>query len=897
MSWQGLVRAGYSWIHAVQIEGIPHIFCEALPPRVDSTSAPALPTGYTSAVACLMVGEGDSVAIEVDRRSGVASGAAYDVALTWQGLEDSALTSALFSLPGQSMMLDEDVGTGTGAVLVTDTTGWTAANAWIGTERVALSVVDGTHINLTSRGLAGSIPGKYQRQSPTMRHLTDKPVTWRGRHVTIWRHLVSPAGRVLDGQWCDAGAAHCRILWRGYIDAPPRATGASMVLRCLPLIRKAAQPVGHDVAAVCYEAGPEPDYAPEALKGLPVYAAPGSVLFTWVWVSSATVSGMCAIKASHPDGVFTLGQIAHACMVDAYSSSVTDPIWSTVDASSVSDALNVSASVLWPALAGPVAAGGFAGWPHISLKFMTYDTALDVSLSTILVPPSAPYFLQPGAYKPVYNPSSGGGGYVINDAFFEWRIPVRMPSVHPATMPGFWLPVVQTEGQEWADVQFPASGYGLIEADDGQAVVQWDAKIDGTLANVDVPSLALLRVSVVHVVSTYIQWIHGAEIGYITGKSGTVADVLLTLLESSGAGNRGSHDTLGLGQGAGVDDSLIDENSLTAAGLDGHTMHLFSSGSTSIADLLGGHLALRGLCLVQRMTHPDVQAPGAGASGDCNISAVPVDAGVAGAAAVTISIAEAVLEAVDAPEPAETPNAISVETQTELMADPVSVTINDVPRIQVEGARSASYKAPGMSIDEARQLSVAIMRRGNGESILTVQVGPWVEVQPGDLINLTMAHPVTYDWKTGARAPASVGARCLGWSADMYSGTQTLTLLLAGNMIAPGPLCPSIGITSVDSGTTVTADNLFDVAHRLAVGDVVLLHIPGDEQAATTPKSAEATIQALAAIGDANPRLITFDAALPAWVDTSTVITYPALASCTAVQSVYTHNDTGSELA
>ena len=899
MSWQGLVRSGYSWIHVVQIEGIPHIFCEAVPPRVDSTSTPTLPPGYTSAVECLLVGEGDSVAIEVDRQSGVASGAAYDVTLTWQGLEDNALTSALFSLPGASMMLDEDVGTGTGSVLVTDTTGWSAANAWIGTERVALTVVDGTHVDLTTRGLAGSMAGTYKRQSPTMKHVTDKPVTWRGRHVTLWRHLVSPDGRVLNDEWCDTGTLtkHCRVIWRGYVDSPPRPTGPGMVLRCLPLIRKAAQPIGHDVEAVCYEAGPEPDYAPEAIAGLPVYAAPGSVLFNWVWASSATVSGTCTVKPSHPDGVFTLGQIAHACMVDAYSSSVTDPIWSTVDASSVSDALNVGDGVRWGALPAPLpGAGGVAGLPYISLRFMTYSTALSSSQSFIHVPAGGPYFLRPGIYQPQYNASTGGGGYTINDAFFEFRIPVRMPSVHPATLPGFWLPVVQTEGQEWADVQFPGSGYGVIESDEGKAVIQWDAKVDGSFANVDVPSLVLLRVSVVHVAGGFIFWNTGATVGYITGKSGSVAEVLLTLLESSGSGNRGSYDTLALGQGAGVDDSLIDANSLSAAGLAGHVMHLFSAGAASIADLLGGHLALRGLCLVQRMTHPDVQAPGAATTGDVNLAAVPIDVGVADAAAVTISIGEAVLEAVGAPEPAESPNAITVETQTELMSDPVSLTVNDVPRIQVEGPHTAGYKAPGMALDEARQLAVAIMRRGNGESILTIQVGPWVEVQPGDLVNLTMAHPVTYDFKTAARAPASVGARCLGWSADLYSGTQTLTLLLAGNMLAAGPLCPSVGISSVDSTTTVTVDNLFDVLDRLVVADVVLLHTPGDEQDATTPKSAEATIQALADITDANPRLVTFTAALPAWVDTSTVITYPVLASCTTRQAAYVHNDTGSEL-
>ena len=339
---------------------------------------------------------------------------------------------------------------------------------------------------------------------------------------------------------------------------------------------------------------------------------------------------------------------------------------------------------------------------------------------------------------------------------------------------------------------------------------------------------------------------------------------------------------------------MINADSMKWAGLNDYEVALYSVGKSSVVDLIGGHMALRDLCIVQRMTDPDQTEAGAGMFGDCLIAIVSSAVGIADSAAITLSLAESIIEAVEAPEPADAPNIIAVAVQTAMLGNEHTVTVQDLPRIQAEGPRDVTYAAPGMHEGEALQLAASIILRGNGESILTLQVAPWVEIQPGDMVNLTIAHPVTYDFVTGTRAPASVGARCLGWSTDLFSGQQTVTLLLAGNAGAPGPLCPSLGVTSVDSATEITSDSIFGM-QLFEAATTVLIYQPGDEQN-STPKSTQITLSAVAAPTDANPRLLTFGSSLPGWVDTDSIITFPLVANCSTKQAAFTHNESTSKL-
>tara|TARA_Y100000593_G_scaffold58615_1_gene108920 strand:- start:216 stop:740 length:525 start_codon:yes stop_codon:yes gene_type:complete len=167
-----------------------------------------------------------------------------------------------------------------------------------------------------------------------------------------------------------------------------------------------------------------------------------------------------------------------------------------------------------------------------------------------------------------------------------------------------------------------------------------------------------------------------------------------------------------------------------------------------------------------------------------------------------------------------------------------------------------------------------------------MRVAPWVEVQPGDPVNLTIAHPMVYDWTSSTRAPSQIGARCIGWAADLVSGMQRITLLLSGAAVGIGYLSPSVSVVNKDSATQVTiaaAD-----AQWFTADDYCRIYNPGKEQGPKGGASPEATDIQIDSVSAASARII-FKTSLPSWVAAGTIITYP-LASNTTRQNRFTHN-------
>lgn len=884
MSWSDLVKHGAGFIHAVTIGGIPAVFAEAAAYRTDAAAQPAVPAPFTEGlVPALVIKDGAVVSSNIDRQTGFGSGDAFDIVLSWDGLEAAGITSKLFATPSVILKLAGDVGITTGNKPFVDTAGWTASYGYIGTERVATSVVDSDTIDFTSRGGAWSMAEVYSSSSPTFSLLSDTPMIWRGRPVMLHRHLTSAEGRVFDDTWADTASEYNRVLWRGYVDAPPRVTKEGITIRCLPLVRRASLPIGHEVAAAIYETLPGgggsesfEDYE-DALGGFPVYWAPGTPLFHWKWKSAVTVTGTVALSASHPDGVFTLDSVASSAYTGAISYVLGD-MYAPIAAAN-SDVIALYSSVRFV---------GDAQMPTMRFKFQTYSTACDTGESYITVPPGAPYFMQKGTYHPVQVDGGGGGGYTINESHVYFDVPLRIHAQSLAT--GWYLPVVQTEGSQWTDVNLPSTGFGVVEWNDAKMAVEWDAKVEGSMVNTSIPGLVLLRIVQTLEQSAFINEWAGATLKYVSGKVGTLREVMLTMLTSSGAGNRGLYDTLGVGQGCGIEwNQIADVATFWRWGMTDHQVELYAVGSSSVEDLVGGHLALRKYCLVQGLTDPDTTATGASHPGNCQLMIVSTAAPVVDDTATVISKAEVVLEAIDAPEPAEVPNTIEVDIESLILGqEGASLIVQDVPRIQAEGPREESYAAPSMTHDEAFALATSIIAQGDGQVILTVRVAPWVEVNPGDEVRLTMAHPMLYDWTSSTRAPSTIGARCLGWEADLFSGMQRLTLLLAAAAPGVGYLCPTVEVVSKPTSTSVTV--AADDVQWLDEGASVLIYIPGDENHPTTPKTAQYNITDITGV------TVTFSGALASWVGSTSVITYPLIANSNTRQLRFTHNSAAYRL-
>ena len=64
-AWGALIKAGHSWIHVLQIGGVPYIFTETEALRVDASAAPGLPSGYDAWAPALVIKEGMSVGVSM----------------------------------------------------------------------------------------------------------------------------------------------------------------------------------------------------------------------------------------------------------------------------------------------------------------------------------------------------------------------------------------------------------------------------------------------------------------------------------------------------------------------------------------------------------------------------------------------------------------------------------------------------------------------------------------------------------------------------------------------------------------------------------------------------------------------------------------------------------------
>ena len=167
---------------------------------------------------------------------------------------------------------------------------------------------------------------------------------------------------------------------------------------------------------------------------------------------------------------------------------------------------------------------------------------------------------------------------------------------------------------------------------------------------------------------------------------------------------------------------------------------------------------------------------------------------------------------------------------------------------------------------------LSIMARGLGQSIIRFKVAPWVEMQVGDAVSVTVAHPLLFDWSDGTRQPANVPGRVLGWSFNMKTGEQSVTILLDGIQAPAFWLCPVATVSGV-SGSVVTVND----GTWFRSGETVRFYNRGEE----------ATESADLLVDTVSGNDLTLNASPPAWLTSAnaTRATYPAYASASTDQT------------
>jgi hypothetical protein len=767
-AWGDLIDAGYSRVLGLAIEGIPYAFLET---RLLTTADVdiASPSGVGIVRGALRVRESDAISSELDRVAGLARGRSVDFVLALDVLAANSVT--LFRQPTLRAKLTADLdGTAT-TVTVDSTTGWdTKGSFYLGRERIDYDGTTPTAFQNCVRAVAGWAHYHPSSTASGYRFATDTPLYWRGRLVTLYEHLVGPDGRALAATANTVGS-YCRELWKGYIDAQPQVDGRQMLLRALPVHRLLAQQLGGtakgEVQFAPLEGAATPN-ASDVTARYPVYLTTSDK----VYIENPAVTGFFLPLYATTNVLTTLSELA-----------------SWIEQEAVSRGINIVFSSF-----GVVVQEEFSPLPKVGFKFLA-ETGGNFEP---LVMEAFTWFFRSAPTVSRCDVLLLGGYTSVQQFVFEFD---------PNSGPSCWLVVKKELEADGEPLAWPASGYLVMENDDGLELAAFDAideavDPDGLTLAVRLSQRALMGTTRVN------PWTSPTRVTVCGGARGTLSDVIRTIATSSGTGERGVFDTLPFGMGLALPDTWLDVNRfpLTAQYVDG-----ISDDKASVENIVGGWLALQGFCLTQRQ----------GSDGYVRIEAVPTSLDTPGVA-TEVGPGDVLIGGTTAERLFETPNVVRIEDSLRQQRT-VSV-VRDVPRQQAEGARAVTVIAPGISTASALIYGGKMLGLSDGQLVVTLPVRSGLDLHVGDPCRLVLSHPAIWDWTTG-EVSANTPARVIGEHESLGDGTRKLTFMVAGQQARPVVLCPAAEVTGWLSSTVVQVDN----TTGFASGQKVRVYRRGDD--------------------------------------------------------------------
>jgi len=872
-----LIKRGYGTIYAVRIEGIPYTFHEGPTPyRVDAESFPSAGTGYTSS-ASFMVLKDMTIDQEIDRHSSIARGKALTINLAWSVMESEDILDKLFRRPAYHTTLTADVAAADTTINVESTADFPSSGTfYIGRELVTYTGTTATSFTGCTRGYLG-YKYRFRKDDPGSHGMiTPTPLSWKGRFITIYEHLVSPEGRILDSTFCTG--SYQRELWKGYINAPPVPNAFGMTLSAFPLVRLAGQELGSTLQATTIGASASTIQESGVIGSIwdyPVYVEEGAsvgwiVSRTTEWGSGGTESkiggwfptvetgAVAADWPKIPPGVMTIRTFTQAMLDDVMENLIPyDP--AAPEYNIVGLHIMEDSSVIDGLAPGKLVIGFQVSYYHSMLSlsdYLIYDVALQ--------PNSGVYWLQSGNHK-------------LQDEVFDVDDDVAQYIDLPTGLykNTQYLAVTDVVGNSAIDYTLDDTGVGIWDAGGNSGLIEWSEKYTQDYLGNSFSPIALLRVKQKMIGAQYAtveqlppDIAQNGTLDVVAGVEGSLDNAARTLLQSSGTtGLRGTYDTLGLGFGLGIPEGFMDLNGTGGSLITNEVLPLFALGRSSWGQLFSGWYAISGVCLVQRLDETD------GVIKLMKVHTSPAEViSTDGKSFLGVELAKSdvVVGGTQVPKLVVAPNQIVVDT-TVGPYESADYTYNAVGRIQSEGATSISLGIPGGRPDIIAAAVVSLMSRGLGQSIIQFKVAPWVEVQLGDPVSVTVGHPVLFDWSDGTRQPSNLPGRVVGTSYKMKSGERTVTLLLDG-LLEPGFwLCPTQLVTNISGDDVTVSDGSW-----FRSGETVRFYNEGNEA------SEDVSIVATTVSGN----VLTLASTPPSWFNTTTTYaTYPIYTSGSTEQT------------
>jgi len=741
------MRYGFAPVYWLQIAGVPFI-------PIERETGLALPTGYTSEDACLVIDDSAAVGVESVNRD---DGTAVSLALSFK-LLDTATVRDWLRRPSKSMSLTADLNATDTAATVDDSTGWNNGDAaFLGMERIAIgTVASATSLTGLTRAEVDTLAHAHD-VGTTSQIITDRPRFWRGRDVILWATPLDPSGVAVG----IAGASltdDAVQVWRGRIDAGPRrvrdgfAFEASSVDRALD--RQLAATITGRVVDTSAKVAVSTGYTINAqVRG--DNATGGAV-----WQYGLPLQPF----AGDSDGdLLTHAQIRDR-VATAWSSAVSD---ASAGGDVGSFTWHLSGGV-YQARVGMVANASVYGF----LVLLIFDGSEVVSTAS----------KHPGGWgaggtveldwKTTGNPLAIGGAFAQP---YKWMVTATIDNGDASgiTAPGKFR--VTIDGAKRV-VRFQ-----VVATNNAEAYLGWLQPADGSKS---LPTREQLT---------------GADIEILLGDSGTFPTMMLRCLMSSGTGQRGAYDTLQRGQGYGLDDDLIDVDSFTSASAPIGTLQgELSSGDNSFSSLFGGALGLFRKGIVARPDHT-------GAIKLHLVNTAPFGSGH------TVTIGDVDLlsndsDPVESVSKADSPTTVAVLRPHGGGSDESDrIVFNDNAQVDAVGASEVEYSIPAVDRvalwQVASQAATSHLAADQTAQAVSVRVPPWVAAYPGDVVWVDSTHPSFYTWSTAPASPGYTGAaRVVGRVIELKTAVVTLTLIQDSSVTVEA-LSPAALVDNFDHAT------------------------------------------------------------------------------------------------
>lgn len=785
----GAVRYGWQPIYWLTIAGIPTVWSERV-------SGLTMPTGWTTEAALLDIDGSAPIGSTIDRSRGLGTG----LPLSFR-LRDGAAIAAYQCRPSAESWLKVGLtATATTATIQSATDFAASGTAYCGIETLTYTGKSPTTLTGLGRGAAGSTAVAHAIGG-VGQQVTSTPTVWAGRDVRLYALACDPTGTATGTALADDSAE----VWRGR------------------LVGQAVRQVG------CWE------YRADALDRVLDRKLGGKQTGTVIGYGSAITVNPQWTFGAYLEGLKSGG--APEC--GPFQMAIT-PFAAYTAGEVISSAEAIQA--IQDAWSAEVTAQGYGAHLSTALQVDTLDSVVD-GVKMVVFQPVFIAHVNLGMIK-IHNVWWGSwkakpawfppGGFSITGDFSVSDTPVSCwGGVLAGDVTQLWSPNAASKLTKAL----------IVQPDDGDAS---PVDVSGYLQIATPAGKQLLKYQAV--TASNGAWLFELKAGQSpapvpAGSTATVwsavgpADLetlMLTAIQSSGAGSQGTYDTGSQGTGYAID--AVDEAGFTAQAGGMGLKATVSTAGASFADLFGGALALSQRAVVQRVN-----------SGVCQLALVPTAPYGSGP---TETITDWHLLHMDA-EPVESverlapPNAISAERivgPDQSDDEGAAVTVTAIDRVSVAsiGQVAESWRVPAESREQLLQVvqaqSASIFGGQQDCQAATLRVVPWVAAEPGDLVYLDLSHPLLWDYATAAHGYTGK-ARVTGRAQALLTGEVELTVLLEGRAEVRG-LCPSARVVAFDSAAAPTWIDVdikylahFTAALADAGGPIDVLHYwPGDSE-------------------------------------------------------------------